>query len=490
MADGEYILAIDQGTTGSRAVLFDAAGRGVAEAYAELPQHLPAPGRVEHDPGEIWASVVDVVARAAGGRWDRIRAIGITNQRETALLWSRETGRPVHKAIVWQDRRTADRCAELAPHASLVQDRTGLVIDAYFSGTKLEWMLRNVPGALDDARAGRLAFGTVDSWLVWNLTAGRAHVTDFTNASRTMLFDIHRRRWDDELCDLLGVPRAVLPAVVGSSEVVGHTDPALTGGRAIPIAGIAGDQQAALFGQRAWNAGEAKNTYGTGAFLLMNVGTRAAASTHRLLLTLACDAKGEPAYALEGSIFIAGASIQWLRDQLGILATAAESEALARSIPDNAGVYFVPAFVGLGAPHWRSDVRAALLGLTRGAGRPHIARAALEAMAYQSREVIEAMQRDAGVTLTQLATDGGASRNDWLMQFQADVLGVPVVRAANVEMTATGAAYLAGLATGFWADAAELARLVEAGRRFEPRGRAEADRTYGEWRAHQARLLG
>ena len=492
MADaGGYILAIDQGTTGSRAMLVDRAGAIVSDAYQELPQILPRPGWVEHDPVAIWDSVVAVMNRAVGERWPLIRGIGITNQRETTVLWSRRagTGRPVHNAIVWQDRRTAERCAELGGHADMVRERTGLVIDAYFSGTKLEWLLRHVDCAAEQAARGQLCFGTIDSWLIWNLTGGRAHVTDFTNASRTMLFDIHHRRWDKSLLSLLSIPAAVLPEVRGASEIVAQTDACITGGCAIPIAGIAGDQQAALFGQQAWRPGQAKNTYGTGAFLLMNIGDRPVVSRHRLLTTLACDAQGQPVYALEGSIFVAGAAVQWLRDQWGIIASSAECEALARSLEDNGGVYFIPAFVGLGAPHWRSDVRGAIFGLTRGSGRPHLVRAALEAMAYQSREVLEAMQADAGVALAELRADGGASRNDWLMQFQADVLGVPVVRAANVEMTAMGAAYLAGLATGFWRNAGELEQLAGDDRRFMPNEPSCAARSYEQWQRYLGQLL-
>ncbi len=488
--DRKYILAIDQGTTGSRAVLVDRAGNACGEAYAELGQILPRPGYVEHDPLAIWEGVVDVIGRAVGGRWNEVHAIGLTNQRETTLLWDRATGRPVGNAIVWQDRRTAERCDELSLTAAEdVAKRTGLVIDPYFSASKLEWMLAHVAGAGETARAGKLCFGTVDSWLVWNLTAGRRHVTDYTNASRTLLYNIHARQWDAELLRMFGVPEGILPEVCSSCEVIGQTSPQLTGGRAIPIAGIAGDQQAALFGQKAWRAGQAKNTYGTGAFLLMNLRDKPARSRHRLLLTLACDERGRPCYALEGSIFVAGAAIQWLRDQLGLMATSAESDATARSLSDNGGVYFIPAFVGLGAPHWRSDVRGALYGLTRGTNRSHLVRAALEAMAYQTREVIDAMRLDSGVELLELATDGGASRNDWLMQFQADLLGVPVARAANVEMTATGAAYLAGLASGFWAGSGEIEGLSAGATRFLPQSSTDANATFIQWKTYLRSLL-
>ena len=482
-----YILAIDQGTTGTRAALVDRNAAIVRDAYVPLRQILPGPGLVEHDPLEIWQGVTQAMEAAVGGQWDSVAAIGITNQRETTVLWDRATSKPVHNAIVWQDRRTAPRCDELRGHSDLVQDRTGLVVDAYFSATKLQWLLEHVPNAAAGAREGRLASGTIDSWLVWNLTAGRAHLTDFTNASRTMLYHIHDRQWDEQLLDMFQVPRQVLPEVRGTCEVVAHTAASVTGGRSIPIAGIAGDQQAALFGQRAWNAGQAKNTYGTGAFLLMNVGQCPVRSEHRLLLTLACDAMGRPAYALEGSIFIAGAAIQWLRDELQIIASAEESETLAASLPDNGGVYFVPALVGLGAPQWRPDVRGAIFGLSRGSGRAHLARAALEAMAFQSRQVIEAMQKDSGVELTELATDGGATRNNWLMQFQADVLDKPVVRASNVEMTAIGAALLAGLATGFWQAADSMPSAGAT--RFVPQDAPSATTTYDMWCTFLKRLL-
>jgi glycerol kinase len=478
-----FILAIDQGTTGSRAVLVDHAGRIVEQAYEEFTQILPQPGWVEHDAEEIWAGVQRVMRKVAEGKWPHIRAIGITNQRETTLLWSGKTHKPIHNAIVWQDRRTEERCRELQSESSWIAQRTGLVIDAYFSATKLQWLLEN---AVRNER--EIRFGTIDSWLVYKLTGGRKHVTDYTNASRTMLFDIHCRQWDQQLLSLFNVPENILPTVKGSAEIVGETEPSLTGGRAIPIAGIAGDQQAALFGQRAWNPGQAKNTYGTGAFLLMNLGSNNVQSRHRLLTTLACDGAGQPVYALEGSVFIAGAAIQWLRDQLQILPHSKESETLARSISDNGGVYFIPALVGLGAPHWNSQARGAIFGLTRGSGRAHFARAALEAIAYQSAEVLEAMQLDANTPLTELRTDGGASKNDWLMQYQADVLNVPVIRNDNVEMTATGAAYLAGLAIGFWS-AKELSALPVLERTFLPGKTTFADAAYRQWQQYQRRLI-
>lgn len=479
----QFILAIDQGTTGSRAVLVNRAGQITAQAYEEFRQILPQPGWVEHDASEIWGGVKRVMHKVAQDKWASIAGIGITNQRETTLLWSGDTHEPIHNAIVWQDRRTEERCRQLQGESQSIAERTGLVIDAYFSATKLQWLLQNAANGKTNLR-----FGTIDSWLVYKLTGGRTHITDYTNASRTMLFDIHRRQWDQELLELFDVPAEILPEVKGSSEIVGQTDPQITGGRAIPIAGIAGDQQAALFGQRAWKPGQAKNTYGTGAFLLMNLGNQNVQSRHRLLTTLACDDNGKPVYALEGSVFIAGAAIQWLRDQLQILPDSSESEALARSLADNGGVYFIPALVGLGAPHWNSQVRGAIFGLTRGSGRAHFARAALEAMAYQSAEVLEAMQLDANIPLAELRTDGGASKNDWLMQYQADVLNVPVIRSENVEMTATGAAYLAGLAVGFWTSE-QLANLHNGEKRFEPDNTETAADAYRHWRKYLQDLL-
>jgi glycerol kinase len=482
-----YILAIDQGTTSSRALLVGRDGRVVRQAQEPVGQILPRGGWVEHDAADIWRGVVACMNRAVDGDWNQVAALGITNQRETTVLWDRQTDRPVHNAIVWQDRRTADDCRRLDAHRSLIQERTGLVLDAYFSATKLRWLLDHVVGAREAADRGKLAFGTIDSWLVWNLTGGRSHVTDFTNASRTMLMDLERRQWDQDMLEMLAVPPGVLPEICGCAQIVGQTLPELTGGRALPIAGMAGDQQAALMGQRCWSAGQAKNTYGTGAFALMNVGGARPRSLHKLLATLACDGRGRPAYALEGSIFIAGAAVQWLRDELGIIASADECDGLARSLPDNGGVYFVPALVGLGAPHWRSDVRGAIFGLTRGTGRAHLVRAALEAMAYQTRQVVEAMAADSGVALTELAADGGASRNEWLMQFQADVLGVSVARTASAEMTALGAAMLAGLGAGFWDDLRALP--CEGTTRIEPDRSAGAQETYRQWCAYLERLL-
>ncbi|HET9338462.1 MAG TPA: glycerol kinase GlpK [Casimicrobiaceae bacterium] len=474
-----YVLALDQGTTSSRAIVFDARGTVRATAQREFRQIFPRDGWVEHDATEIWATQSGVMHEAiakAGIAARELAAIGITNQRETTVLWERATGRPVANAIVWQDRRTAPTCDALraAGHEATFAAKTGLVLDAYFSGTKLKWLLDHVPGARERAGRGELAFGTVDTWLVFNLTQGRVHATDPSNASRTLLFDIHRGDWDDALCALLDVPRAVLPAIVPSSGVCGT---ATIDGIDVPIAGIAGDQQAALFGQACHAPGLAKNTYGTGCFLLMNTGTKPVASTNRMLTTVAWKREGRTDYALEGSVFIGGAVVQWLRDGLKIIRTAGEVESLAASVDDNGGVFLVPAFAGLGAPHWDAYARGAIFGLTRGATGAHLARAALEAIALQSRDVLAAMQKDAGITLAGLRVDGGAAANDLLMQIQADVLGVPVVRPKVLETTALGAAYLAGLAVGYWKDSAEVAANWQVDRTFEPampRARVEA----------------
>jgi glycerol kinase len=468
-----YVLALDQGTTSSRAILFDRRGALVATAQKEFRQLFPQPGWVEHDAGEIWSTQLACaqnVLRESGAQPSDIAAVGITNQRETVVLWDRASGAPIANAIVWQDRRTAERCAELraAGVEERVRARTGLVIDPYFSATKLGWLLDHVPGARSRAERGELAFGTVDSWLIWNLTAGREHVTDVSNASRTLLLDLETLDWDDELLAIFGIPRAVLPRVTGSSEVVGRTVESLFGAP-IPIAGIAGDQQAATFGQACFTPGMAKNTYGTGAFLLMNVGPSPQPSANRLLATAGWKLNdGSRAYMLEGSVFVAGAVVQWLRDGLGLFANSDDVEALARQVPDAGGVSLVPAFVGLGAPHWDPEARGTMIGLTRGTTKAHVARAALESIAFQSFDVLEAMQRDAARPLTELRVDGGASKNDLLMQFQADIMGVPVVRPVITETTALGAAYLAGLATGFWSGQEEIAALWMPERRFEP----------------------
>src|SRR5438067_137782 len=450
----KHILALDQGTTSSRAMVFDHSGSVVALAQKEFRQIFPQPGWVEHDATEIWATQRHTATEAlgkAGLTAADIAAIGITNQRETTVVWDRETGEPLHHAIVWQDRRTAARCDQLKARglAPLIKRKTGLVVDAYFSGTKLEWLLRNVPGARAKAKAGKLAFGTVDSWLVWNLTGGRVHVTDPSNASRTMLFNLRTGDWDDELLDLFGVPRSVLPAVSSSSEVYGETT-LFAGGRAVPIAGIAGDQQAALFGQACTQPGMVKNTYGTGCFMLMNTGTKPITSKNNLLTTVAWRIGNRTEYALEGSIFIAGAVVQWLRDGLGIIKSSSEVEALAAQVDDTGGVYLVPAFAGLGAPHWDQYARGALVGLTRGSGRAQIVRAALESIAYQVRDVVDAMAAESGLPLSEIRLDGGAAVNNMLCQFQADLLGSPAVRPRVIETTALGAAYLAGLAIGYW----------------------------------------
>ena len=465
-----FVLSLDQGTTSSRAILFDRDGTVHALAQREFRQIFPQPGWVEHDATEIWATQAGVAHEVlAKGRVSArdVAVAGITNQRETTVVWERSTGRPIHNAIVWQDRRTAPMCDELraAGHATTFARKTGLVLDAYFSGTKLRWILDHVDGARARANRGELAFGTIDAWLVWNLTGGRVHCTDASNASRTLLFDIHAGDWDDELLRILDVPREVLPQVVASSGVCGT---AKLSGRDVPIAGIAGDQQAALFGQACVSPGLAKNTYGTGCFLLLNTGTTAVASSNNLLTTVAWRRDGRLDYALEGSVFIGGAVVQWLRDGLQIVRNAAEIEALAASVPDNGGVYLVPAFAGLGAPHWDSYARGAMFGLTRGATRGHVARAALEGIAFQSADVLAAMQRDAGITLSELRVDGGAAVNNLLMQFQADILGVPVVRPRVLETTALGAAYLAGLAVGYWTSTDDIAHNRHVDRTFEP----------------------
>jgi glycerol kinase len=470
-----YILSLDQGTTSSRSVLFNQDGSPVAIAQREFTQHFPHPGWVEHDAQEIWEtqrSTIDEVLIRAGATPSDIAAIGITNQRETAVLWDRKTGAPICPAIVWQDRRTAEHCAQLKAQGlePQVAQRTGLLLDPYFSGTKLAWMLEHVPGARERASAGELAFGTIDSWLIWNLTGGAVHASDVSNASRTMLLSLQTGDWDDQMLDMLKIPRACLPHVVDSSGVIGEAD---LGGARIPIAGVAGDQQAALFGQACFEPGMAKNTYGTGCFVLMNTGNKPLHSRQRMLSTIAW--RGGPIggerqnrYALEGSIFVAGAAVQWLRDGLGIIEKSSDVEALAASVPDTAGLYFVPAFTGLGAPHWDPWARGAMIGLSRGTGHAHIARATLESIAYQSADVLDAMQFDSATALTQLRVDGGASANNLLMQFQADLLGVPVLRPRTTETTALGAAYLAGLAVGFWQSTQQLADHWQLERVFEP----------------------
>ncbi len=473
----KVILALDQGTTSSRAIVFDHNGRSVAMAQMELPPLFPQPGAVEHDPREIWRTQLATARQAirqAHIAPSDIAGIGITNQRETTLVWSRKTGIPIYNAIVWQDRRTAAFCEALksAGHADLVARKTGLIIDPYFSAGKLRWILDHVPGARDMAARGELAFGTVDSWLLWNLTGGAVHATDVSNASRTMLFNIHSGQWDHELLALMDIPHSVLPVVRSSSELFGHTAGDILG-MPIPIAGVAGDQQAALFGQTCFSAGSAKNTYGTGCFLLMNIGNKPQPSHHALLSTIAWKIGGTTDYALEGSVFIGGAVVQWLRDSLGIIESSTQIETLAASVPDSGGVYFVPAFAGLGSPYWDAYARGSILGLTRGTTAAHIARAALESIAHQSADLLESMRQDSGRPVTELRVDGGASANNLLMQFQADLLAVPVLRPQVTETTALGAAYLAGLAVHFWETPADIARHWALDRIFEPRMSAD-----------------
>lgn len=480
-----YILAFDQGTTSSRAIVFDRTGAIISLAQREFRQIYPQSGWVEHNAKEIWSSQISVATEAvlnANLRADQIAAIGITNQRETTVVWNRETGEPVYNAIVWQDRRTADYCGSLKAqgHDVMIQEKTGLIVDAYFSATKVKWILDNVAGARELAIAGKLLFGTVDSWLIWNMTDRKVHVTDVTNASRTMLFNIHTLTWDQELLDLFDVPAAMLPEVKSCSEVYGETSGTVLAAR-IPIAGIAGDQQAALFGQMCTQPGMVKNTYGTGCFMLMNIGETPILSKNNLVTTVAWKIKDQVHYALEGSIFIAGAVVQWLRDELKIINSAAEIEALALKVPDNGGVYLVPAFAGLGAPHWNQYARGTIFGLSRGANNAHIARAALESIAYQTMEVLKAMEADAGKEILELRVDGGATANDLLMQFQADVLNAKVVRPQVTEVTAIGAAYLAGLAIGYWENLDDIQQQWKMDRSFEPQETAAMPDMIRNW---------
>jgi len=491
------VLAIDAGTTGVRGFVVDERGAFLGSGYREFPQHFPRPGWVEHDPAEVWDALVAACAQAladSGTAGREIDCVGITNQRETTVLYDRATLEPVHRAIVWQDRRTADRCEALtaAGHAPTIGATTGLVVDAYFSGTKLAWLLDEVPGSRERAEAGDLAFGTIDTWLVSRLTGGREHVTEPSNASRTMLLDRTTGAWSEAMARLLDVPLAVLPEVRDSAGTFGTTDPDRFLGITAPITGIAGDQQAALFGQGAWNEGASKNTYGTGSFLLLNTGTRPVEATGGLLGSIGWRIDGRTTHVLEGAIFVTGASVQWLRDQLGIIGDAAETEALAAELPDgNEGVYLVPAFAGLGAPHWDPHARAAIVGLTRGSDRRHLARAALEAMAYQTADVVDLMQRGSGIRMTELRVDGGASANDLLCRFQADVLGVDVLRPRQRETTVLGAAFLAGLGAGVWGSTTELADAWQLDRRFTPTmGAAERARLLGGWHAAVARSRG
>ncbi len=468
----EYILALDQGTTSSRAMLFDKEGEIKSIAQKEFKQIFPKTGWVEHDPNEIWSSQVAVAAEAMsslGINGTKVSGIGITNQRETTIVWDRNTGEPVYNAIVWQDRRTSEYCDELKEkgHADMIRNKTGLVVDAYFSGTKVKWVLDNVEGAREKAEKGELAFGTVDSWLVWKLTQGRTHITDITNASRTMLFNIHTTDWDEELLELMGIPKSMLPAVKSSSEIYDYTNTTFFASK-VPIAGIAGDQQAAMFGQMCIEEGMVKNTYGTGCFILINTGEKPFLSKNQLLTTIAWKINGKVTYALEGSIFIGGAVVQWLRDGLRIINTSQDVESLAKTVDDNGDVFFVPAFTGLGAPHWDQYARGTMVGISRGTTRGHIARAALEGIAFQTYDVLEAMKKDTQMDYTEIRVDGGASNNNLLMQFQSDVLNAPVARPDITETTALGAAYLAGLATGFWKDLDEIKKQWKLDKRFDP----------------------
>ncbi len=488
-----FVLALDQGTTSSRAILFDSHGRPCSAAQREITQHYPQPGWVEHDPEEIWESQLAVAHQALArinAKPYEIAAMGITNQRETTILWNRETGQAVHNAIVWQDRRTAGRCEELAASGlgPTIQQTTGLVVDSYFSATKLEWLLDHIPDARAAAERGQLAFGTVDSFLLWRLTGGCVHATDITNASRTMLFDIRSMDWSEDLLGLFHIPRALLPEVASSVGAAAETYKGIFGS-SIPISGIAGDQQAATFGQACFHPGMAKSTYGTGCFLLVHTGVTPRPSANRLLTTPAAGSILEPEYALEGSVFVAGAAVQWLREELGIIRHAADVEELALSVEDAGGVYVVPAFTGLGAPYWDSSARGAILGLTRGAGKGHIARATLESIAYQCRDVLEAMARDCGSAMTEIRVDGGAASNDLLMQFQADICGIPVVRPVCTETTALGAAYLAGLAVGFWESREQIESLWTRDRTFEPSmSEDRRDALYRGWQDAVARV--
>ncbi|MGM9741720.1 MAG: glycerol kinase GlpK [Candidatus Cryptobacteroides sp.] len=473
----QYILALDQGTSSSRAIVFDHGGRICASAQKEFPQHFPKPGWVEHDPKDIWSSEASVVAEAItsmGINGLNIAGIGITNQRETTIVWDAETGEPVYNAIVWQDRRTSEYCDSLKDQGltGFIREKTGLIIDAYFSATKIRWILNNVPGARQRAEAGKLRFGTVDTWLIWNLTRGGCHVTDVSNASRTMLFNIHTLTWDKELLNLFCIPESMMPEVRSSSEIYGYTKTTIFA-HAVPIAGIAGDQQAALFGQMCTAPGSVKNTYGTGCFLLMNTGEKPILSENNLLTTVAWKIGDKVNYALEGSIFVAGSVVQWLRDGLGIIQSSSEIEALAMTVPDNGGVYFVPALTGLGAPYWDQYAKGCIYGLTRGTTAAHIARAALEGIAFQTMDIVNAMEKDAGVKLAELKVDGGASRNNLMMQFQADILGTKVIRPRITETTAMGACYLAGLATGYWKDLDEIQKQWTAETEFSPLAPAE-----------------
>lgn len=489
----EYILSIDQGTTGSRAIVYDKNGEKTAGAYREFPQYFPKPGWVEHNPGEIWESVnssIQTVLRKVPGK--SIAAVGITNQRETTMIWDKETGRPVYNAIVWQCRRTADRCNNLKKRggAEFFKKRTGLPVDAYFSATKIEWILKNVKGALIKAKKGRICFGTADTWMLWKLTGAGAHATDYTNASRTMLFDIEKFKWDKEILSKLGIPEKILPEVKKSSGIFGKTARIGRLPSGIPICGIAGDQQAALFGQACFEPGTIKNTYGTGSFVLLNAGKKRPVSKYGLITTLGCGFRGEPVYVLEGAVFVAGSAIQWLRDGLKLLTAASESEIMARSVKDSAGVYFVPALAGLGAPYWDQDARGSIFGITRGTNRSHIVRAALEAMCYRTKDVLEAMRKDSGLRIKDLKVDGGAAANNFLCQFQSDILGIKVIRPSVIETTSRGAAYLAGLAVGYWKNTDEIKKCRKKDKIFKPgMPKSESLNLYANWQEAVKRTL-
>ncbi len=490
-----YILVFDHGTTGIKAVLLDKQGQIKARGYTQFEQIYPQPGWVEHDANTLWEKSLPVAEEAlkeAGASWQDVQAIGITNQRETTILWDAQSGRPVHNAIVWQCRRTSDFTDRLRTEGkeALIRGKTGLVTDPYFSGSKVRWLLKNVPEAQPLLEAGRLKFGTVDSWIIWNLSGRALHVTDTSNASRTLLYNIHTRQWDEELLSLFDVSQSILPEVKPSNVIYGMTDPVLTGGCSIPIAGVIGDQQAALYGQKCWEAGTAKSTYGTGAFIVMNLGETPTTSAKGLLTTLACDTSGEPSYAMEGAIFMAGATIEWLIKSLGLIDSPQQANELALSISSSEGVYLVPAFVGLAAPYWQADARGMIFGLTQGSSKAHIARAAYEAMAYQTREVIDIMQKDANLQLSSLRVDGGVTRSDCLMQCLADQLGIPVLRTDDADITAKGTGYLAGLATGFWASPEEILSLPDKTEKFHPRlSEREREQNYQDWLNAVKRVL-
>jgi glycerol kinase len=491
----KFILAIDQGTTGSRAIAYDRDAHVVSQSYRQLTQYYPRPGWVEHDPEEIWQSclfVIEQILTRSCLKPVKIEAIGITNQRETTLVWDRDTGEPQYKAIVWQCRRTAPHCDELTSKGleGLIKERTGLVIDPYFSATKIGWILDKVPGARKKAEKGKIVFGTVDSWLLWKLTGGAAHLTEYTNASRTMLFNIHKLEWDTELLDLFQIPRKILPSVRPSGSIFGYTAKNGSLSSGIPIAAVLGDQQAALFGQIGFNPGTAKNTYGTGCFLLLNLGKKPVTPSKGLVATLACDGEGKPAYALEGSVFMAGAAVQWLRDGLGLIKAPKDTEKVAARVKDTGGVYMIPAFTGLGAPYWDSSARGAILGISRGTKKEHLIRATLESIAYQTRDVLEVMEANARQKFKKLRVDGGAAKNDFLMQFQSDILGISVERPVVLETTALGAALLAGLTTGFWKNKEELTHLWKRGASFTPQmDNEKREILYTGWKKAVSRVL-